>query len=238
MIVDEPVFAFSLGRQNGHDGELILGGSDPSLYMGHLHYAPIARKGLWEINMDGVGVTRSGRAESFPWTQLGLVDSGTTAVIGIPDIVHEIYRRIGVYSVDRNNVVVPCDRKWSVSFYISGHSYTLNEADCTWPVGYSRKLGRKMCTVLIHPSHGENKWTLGDVFLRKYYTEFDWGNARVGFAPSTVPLEFRTPNPRPEQRQLTESEMEKVEAHFRTHHGLHTQWATKEDEDLPKEIII
>lgn len=237
-IVDKPVFAFSLGRQNGHDGELILGGSDPSLYMGHLHYAPIARKGVWEINLDGVGVTRSGsNAETFPWTQLALVDSGTTGLEGSPGMVSKIYRRIGGYSVDRNLFVVPCDREWSLSFYIRGHAYTLNEADCTVPY-FTKQLGAKMCKVLIYPSQGENQWTLGDVFMRKYYTEFDWGNARVGFAPSTVPLELRTPNRRPEQRQLTESEMEKVEAHFRTHHGLHTQWATEKDEDLPKEIIV
>lgn len=29
---------------------------------------------------------------------------------------------------------------------------------------------------------GSKMWILGDIFMRKYYVQFDWGQQRLGFA--------------------------------------------------------
>ena len=56
-LVDEAVFSFWLGNSDNEEssgGELVLGGIDPSHYQGDLTWAPVRRKGYWEIELQDI----------------------------------------------------------------------------------------------------------------------------------------------------------------------------------------
>ena len=45
-----------------------------------------------------------------------------------------------------------------------------------------KNFGAELCLSGIQGLDFEGGWILGDVFIGKFYTEFDLGNKRVGFA--------------------------------------------------------
>merc|ERR1711981_1333679 len=90
---------------------------------------------------------------SMSSTKTAIVDSGTSLLAGPKDDVAAIAKKLGATSV-------------------LFKEYTINSGStCLFAM-----MGIDV------PAPNGPLWILGDVFMRKYYTVFDWGNKRVGFA--------------------------------------------------------
>ncbi|KAG7398619.1 GPN-loop GTPase 2 [Phytophthora boehmeriae] len=177
-LLDEPVFAFYLGDQK--DGELTFGGVDKSHYKGELEYVDVTSATYWSVNLDAVET----KGEKLTEVNKAIVDSGTSLIAGPKDQVAKLAALVGAHKFIMGEYLISCTAEApDISFVLNGKSYTLTKDE------YTLKSG-PICLFAFMgidiPAPAGPLWILGDVFMRKHYTVFDWGTEtrkpRVGFA--------------------------------------------------------
>ncbi|CAK0841191.1 unnamed protein product [Prorocentrum cordatum] len=171
----EPVFAFYLG--NNQPGELVFGGVDPRHYTGDFTFVPLSSETYWEVDLNGVKLGSS----SVAGQGKAIVDSGTSLLAGPTDAIKAIADKLGAKSVMGKAYSVDCNADIpDLSFTLDGKDFALKKADLILQAqGSTCILG--LMSVDVPPPRGP-LWIMGDVFMRKYYVQFDWGNKRLGFA--------------------------------------------------------
>jgi cathepsin D len=186
-LVANPVFSFYLNRDPtaSMGGEIIFGGSDPALYRGDFTYVPIESTGYWQFNMDRISVNLGNKRAIYCKNGCqAIADTGTSLITGPLDEIKSLNTRIGGTSIGSGQYSVNCetiDQMPVVTLNIGGKAFPL-----TGPQYVFKYLDSNGQTACISGFIAFNApfWILGDVFLGRYYTEFDYGNRRVGFAQS------------------------------------------------------
>lgn len=179
-VIDQPVFAFYLGDYA--PGELTFGGYDASKFEGELEIVPLESATYWEIALDQVA---AGSYSSTPNTDgspiTGIIDSGTSLVVGPKRDVTKLAQAVGAkanfmgqYTIDCANIESMPD----IVFTIQGKEYAVP--------GKSTVLqAQGTCIFAVmgmdFPKPGP-QWILGDVFMREYYTVFNYLDKTIGLA--------------------------------------------------------
>jgi len=174
-IIANPVFSFLLGTKNEEEGELLLGGVDDKAYSGDIVYQNLTTLGYWQV--DAQEFQANGR--SIAKNQAVIIDSGTSLIAGPEKAVGDFAAEIGAIGF-MGKYMVQCNTPFTLKINIGGTDYTLDNHDLTLPITGQYCL-LAMMGIDVPPPRGP-LWILGDVFMRKYYTIFDWGQKRMGFA--------------------------------------------------------
>merc|ERR1711998_541445 len=129
-----------------------------------------------------------GDGASFATSFAGIADTGTSLLTMPKDILTQLVKKLpgltkvpvsGEYTVDCSKV----DSFPKMTFTIAGQPFDLNGADYVISVSAG---GQTECLLGIVgmdvPAPMGPLWIMGDVFLRQYYTVFDYGNNQLGFA--------------------------------------------------------
>ncbi|EDW63877.1 lysosomal aspartic protease [Drosophila virilis] len=178
-LIDEPSFGFYLARtgsaQDG--GQLVLGGVDYQLFSGNLTYVPVSQEGYWQFVvtsavMNGFVVCSNCQA---------IADTGTSLLACPGSSYTQLNQLIGGYLMD-GDYYVDCSTVDSLpvlSFNIGGTIFNLPAS------AYISSFTENNTTFCMSSFTYINTdfWILGDVFIGQFYTQFDFGENRVGFAP-------------------------------------------------------
>lgn len=181
-VVEAPVFGVYLSDATGTPGELTLGGTDSSHYTGSLNWVPLSSETYWEVALTSMTISGS----SVTKVTKAVLDTGTSLLAGPVDEVKAIAAKVGAkpFFLNPNEFTIDCSKIDSLpdiviefggqTFTLTGKDYTINVENVECLFGM---------TGINIPAPAGPLWILGDVFIRKYYTAFDYGNQRLGFAP-------------------------------------------------------
>lgn len=175
--VPDNSFAFYLTKQAGQSGSVLtLGGYNTSLSQNDWNYVPLLTTDYWRISINSilVGTTKI-NASGIK----GIVDSGTSLLVGSLILVEEIKKQIGTVNSNCSNI----NSLPSVTINIGSIPYVMNPTDYVLELTSG---GQSQCIngfdAMVFPAELADTLILGDLFIRKYYTHFDFGGKQVGFA--------------------------------------------------------
>jgi len=177
-LTDNYFSVYLSGQPGNAGGDITWGGVNPARYTGDFVYVPLTKPGYWQIRIDSV---RVGNVVQCSSGCEGIVDTGTSLMAGPPKDVANIQSILGSKPLTAGEYTIDCSlisQLPAITYVIDGVDYSLAGSDYILQVQTQCLVG----FMGIDLSREGLSWILGDVFIRKYYTQFDIANERIGFA--------------------------------------------------------
>jgi len=175
-----PQQVFAVMLSDDGSSEITFGGLPSELLNANVIWAPVTSDLYWQVTMDDIELD-GGATGLCPHGCKTIVDTGTSMLSGPPELVHQLTAAIGARVDCSNFATLP-----KLGFKVGKTILNLLPEDyidqapgvCTFSI----------MTVEVPPPRGP-LFLLGDPFLRRYATIFDYADsgARIGFVDAQVP---------------------------------------------------
>jgi len=175
------MFAFYLAKDAHEDGEMVLGGYNPKHFTGPIHYVPLTQQTYWQVELEYLNLGSTSQTNATK----AILDTGTSVLAGPVADVARIAAAIGATAVvpDQEYAILCAKAANMPDLHIGfgGADFVLT------PKEYLiEQEGDPLCVLgilgLDIPPPTGPLWIMGDNFIRKYYTIFDFENSRIGLA--------------------------------------------------------
>lgn len=125
-LIDEPVFSVWMNSVSEGDvgGEIVFGGADSDHYAGDVHWAPVQRKGYWEVKLEKFAFGDDELNEPVGVA----IDTGSSLIVVPSTIADLINDMLGGKKNFANQYIINCDKRDSlpdVTFTINGKDFSL-----------------------------------------------------------------------------------------------------------------
>lgn len=174
----QPVFGLYLAatfKGLSAGGELIMGGFRKERMIGELVWAPVSAAGTWQINVDDITMNGEPMHLCAKGGCNAGVDTGSSLVMLPGNMLSSIMRKLDTgddcSKIDKANPP-------TLGFMVNGHKMEMQMSDFLENTDDG-------CDLLLATATGSGKGpniVLGYPFLRRFYTVFDHGQSRIGFA--------------------------------------------------------
>lgn len=203
-----PQFAVFLARHDGGESAISFGGHDPSRAASELRWSPVAREalGYWQVRIRSIRVGDRALEDCANGDCYAILDTGTS-LLGVPrqmtrTMHRHLARRVPSSFLQRRSGADSLDCREipgaSLHFDLGTHVVSLDAADYTRPSPFTMPAPKEVAgdlfcrsTLLpldLPPALGPKVFIWGEPVLRRYYTVYDVGQKRVGFAKARDPV--------------------------------------------------
>lgn len=207
--INQSKFTICMGSyesDESNDGLLFLGSTKDILHTGEIYTSPIIDEAVshWEIKIDNVYVDDYQISfnqiqinnEYSNTSRIGLLDSGTTALVLSTADANTIHSFFTSSITDGQNYAVLCNSTLNFDFEISGKNWTLTPdmyIGDEYPVDGGLS-GYCISNIQGIDSTSDGAWILGILFMKNKYVEFDYENQWIGLAERNNNIKFVSPS--------------------------------------------